>query len=204
MRLFWKKIIVLAIFCVLSSADLSFSAANPLSARDVFIRLPESIFESTEEGLTEQDKNDLLNCGRSEFWEIIQETPDDMIFSSLPFGEKTVGLRLYRNDEDGSVNIAAGPMDEAVCTVEFWKSDVHGRLVPVEGPEEPPVGEFFKKGAKIPGKAQTTILICLDTEGIVAKPVFWNKKGILDVPVDNQILFNWQNGKFSKEIRPKR
>lgn len=179
-----------------------YAAGNLPSAREIFINMPESIFESTAEGLGEKDKQDLLNCGRSEFWEILQETPDTMIFSSLPFGEKTLGIRLFRNETDGSTFIATGTMDEPVCTVEFWKNDSLGRLVPVEGPAEPEVSEFFRKGRKLPTRVQATSLVCLDIGGIVARPVFWNKKGMLEIPLDYSIIFKWDNGKFEKIIQP--
>ncbi len=60
----------------------------------------------------------------------------------------------------------------------------------------------MKKGRKLPRNAQATILVCLDIGGVVARPVFWNKRGMLDIPLDNAVNFKWENGKFEKEITP--
>ena len=193
--------LLLFIACI-AICENAAAADNAVTAREIFAKMPESIFESTAEGLDDKDKQDLLNCGRSEFWEIIQETPDAMVFSNLPFGEKTMGLRLFRNEIDGSTFIAAGTMDDPVCTIEFWKNDAFGRLVPVDGPDEPAISDFLKKGRKLPRNAQATILVCLDIGGVVARPVFWNKRGMLDIPLDNAVNFKWENGKFEKEITP--
>ena len=67
-------------FCLLILMLLSPSAGlaqeSALTAREAFGALPTSIFENTAEGLEDEDKQQLLEEGQSEFWELAGESRD--------------------------------------------------------------------------------------------------------------------------------
>lgn len=173
---------------------------NGATARGMFTLLPPSIFETTAEGLSEADKQRLLAEGRTEFWEIAGETPDVLVFASLPFRDRAVGLRLFRNTEDGSTEVAVGTLGEPICTVELWRLDTSGRVVPIDTPPEPDAREFLGKGQKLPGNVTPTVLICLGLGGLKAEPVFWSSKGQVDVPLRNDVSFQWTGKGFEKRV----
>ena len=152
---------------------------NGATARGMFTMLPTSIFETTAEGLSEADKQRLLAEGRTEFWEIAGETSDVLVFASLPFRDRAVGLRLFHNTADGSTE------------------------VPIDTPQEPDAREFLGKGEKLPGNVTPTVLICLGLGGLKAVPVFWSSKGQVDVPLRNDVSFQWTGKGFEKRVTPR-
>lgn len=178
------------------------AAEKGATARSIFALLPESIFENTPEGLSPVEKQKLLSVGRSEFWEVAGETEDVMVFAALPFRDTAVALRLFRNASDGSVLAALGTLGGSVCTLELWRVDASGRIVPVDTPPEPDVSSFFASGRKMPPDVQATVMICLGLGGLKAQPLFWTSTGMADLPVDNDVSFQWTGRNFERQIRP--
>ncbi len=172
------------------------------TARGIFLMLPAGVFESTPEGLTESEKQELVVNGKSEFWEISGESPDVLVFTALPFRDTSIGLRIFRNDQNGSVEAAIGTLGEPVCTLELWRLDTSGRLIPIDTPAEPEPSEFFSKKHKLPKNIKHSVLICLGSGGLEARPIFWNDRGMLPARVENNINYQWTGSAFKKLIKP--
>lgn len=198
-QLLARGLFAAALFLLLQ-AVASF-AASPPSAREIFALLPPSIFENTPAGLDETGKQALLQQGYSQYWEISGETDDVLVIADLPFRERAVALRLFRNDEDGSTQVAIGTLGDPVCTVELWQLEDSGRLYPVDTPPEPSIGEFFSARRKPPPAQQNSVMICLGLGGLWAKPVFWNEYGIVEPATDREISYQWNGRDFEKVIK---
>ena len=192
----------LTILPQLAAGAAADAAEKDPTARSIFALLPESIFENTPEGLNPVEKQKLLSSGRSEFWEVAGETEDVMVFAALPFRDTAVALRLFRDASDGSVLAALGTLGGAVCTLELWRVDASGRIVPVDTPQEPDVSAFFAPGRKMPPDVQATVMICLGLGGLKAQPLFWTSTGMADLPVDNDVSFQWTGKNFERQVRP--
>lgn len=199
----WPALLGLLMALPLMAAAPVRAEDNGATARGLFTMLPTSIFETTAEGLSEAEKQELLTEGRTEFWEISGETPDVLVFASLPFRDRAVGLRLFRNTADGSTDVAVGTLGEPICTVELWRQDTSGRMVPIDTPPEPDAREFLGKGQKLPGNVMPTVLICLGLGGLKAEPVFWSSKGKVDVPLANEVSYQWTGRGFEKRVTPR-
>ena len=121
-------------FCLLMLMLLGPSAGlaqeSALTAREAFSALPTSIFENTAEGLEDEDKQQLLEEGQSEFWELAGESRDVIVFRALPFRDSGVALRLFRDADDGSAVAAIGTLGTELCTVELWRVDASGARCP--------------------------------------------------------------------------
>lgn len=177
-------------------------AEETLTARKVFAMLPESIFESTMEGLEPADKQELLATGRTAFWEIAGETDEVMVFAALPLRETAVALRLFRHDRGHAVEAALGTLDDENCILELWHVDESGRAVPVDTPDEPDVREFFPSGG-MPRNVHGTTLFCLGLGGLKAEPRFWDSQGgKVHLPVANSVGFQWNGRRFEKVALP--
>lgn len=179
-----------------------FSAqGKDLSARDVFEILPVSIFENTQEGLTEADKTRLLHDGRTDFWELAGESDDVIVFSALPFRDSSVALRIFRHKEHNGLEAAIGTLGGPICTMELWHVDAAGRTVPVDIPE-PEIDDFFKPGYKLDNEINLTVQVCLGQGGLRAEPVFWNNKGMANISVANDVSYHWNGSEFIKQVGP--
>ena len=198
----FRLVAALALLVPLLAGEAARAEDNGATARGMFSLLPPSIFETTAEGLSESEKQQLLTEGRTEFWEISGETADVLVFASLPFRDRAVGLRLFRNTDDGSTEVAVGTLGEPICTVELWRLDTSGRVVPVDTPPEPDAREFLGKGQKLPGDVMPTVLICLGLGGLKAEPVFWSSKGKVELPLRNEVSYQWTGKGFEKRVRP--
>lgn len=173
-----------------------------LTARHFFALLPTSIFEATAEGLDESQKQELLVNGMSDFWELAGETDDVIVFTALPFRDSGVAVRLFRNEQDGSVLAAIGTLGGEMCTVELWRMDRNGRTIPVDTPLEPPVQEFFARDASLPKDINPSVNICLGRGGLVARPIFWNASGMVHMPLTYDVSYQWDGRHFEKQIQP--
>lgn len=191
-----------AILALLCNSLAAAAQSSDLTARNAFSLIPPSIFENTPTGLDETGKQALLQTGSSQSWEISGETGDVIVFAELPFKERAVALRLFKNFEDGSVAAAIGTLGDPVCTVELWQIDSAGRVVPIDTPPEPSIHEFFSKKRNPPKSQQNSVMICLGLGGLWAKPVFWNEYGIIEPKIDKEISYQWTGRDFSKVVKP--
>lgn len=173
-----------------------------LTARHFFATLPTGIFETTAEGLDESRKQELLINGKTDFWELVGETDDVIVFTALPFRDSGVAVRLFRNEQDGSVLAAIGTLGGEMCTVELWRMDRNGRIIPVDTPQEPAVREFFAEDAVLPKDINPSVSICLGRGGLVARPIFWNASGMVHIPLAHDVSYQWDGRHFQKQIQP--
>ena len=171
------------------------------NALEIFRMLPATIFENTLEGLNEDEKERLLDYGKSEYWILLPDSQDSLELISLPFGDTRVFVHAYREDNGGTLALT-GSRSENICTLEVWRMH-KGHFAPVDTPPEPPVADFFTKDNKMPKDVQASILFCLDGQGLEAQAVFWNRQGKAHVPVDNEVRYEWNGRSFDKQIRPK-
>jgi hypothetical protein len=206
------RVVFLALFFVLQAFAVSALAGeHDVTARaaerehidvlEIFRQLPATIFENTLEGLSEDEKERLLDYGKSDYWILVPDGRDSLELISLPFGDTRVYLHAYREDGGGTLALA-GSRSEDICTLELWRMR-RGHFEPVDTPPEPPVADFFAKGNRKPKDVQASIVFCLDDRGLEARAVFWNRQGRAHVPVDKEVRYEWNGGHFVKHIRTK-
>lgn len=194
-RLMAKLVMVLSF--VLPSA----AVAEELIARDVFRMLPTTIFDNTLEGMPETEQRRLLEYGETEFWQLRNEGHDKLDVVSSPPGDSHVVVRVFRGDKQGAVAVV-GTLGAGLCSVEVWRADSNGRIVPVDTPDEPNIKEFFTPEHKLPKGVEPSMLFCAIDEGLEARPVFWNATGMVSMPVDFQVRYVWEGGQFKKNVTP--
>lgn len=173
-----------------------------LSAMEIFSRLPSTIFEDTPEGLSEDEKNLLIERGECAYWLVASESADRIVFLSRPFGETKVTLQVFRGGEHGFV-AALGTSGSPMCALELWAPDnAGGGLVPIGTPPDPPLSDFFPKGYRLPRDASPARLFCLADDGLESRPLFWGSEGLLHIQPAYDVHYVWENGQFIKRLRP--
>lgn len=191
----------LALLVAMLAATVAYASPQHPTALEVFRELPATIFENTPEGLSEGEKLQLTEQGTTDYWAIITDTPDELVLASLPFLESRVTVRIFRAEKGRTVAII-GTANGAACAIEVWMLESGGRLVPVGGPDEPPIEDFLAQGRTLPKGIDPSIMICLEQSVLEAKPLFWTATGLADVPLDNKVQFIWNGSTFEKTIRP--
>jgi hypothetical protein len=195
------------LFCLLACCVVPARALagdeRDISPREVFALLPGTIFENTVEGLSEGEKQRLLAEGQAEFWQLAEETEDSLLFSALPFHDSAVALRLFHAASGDFCLAVAGTIGGPLCTLEFWRIDNAGRIVPVEAPSEPDIRDFLEDGQVLPKNIQPSTILCLDFDGLKAQPLFWSSAGLVDVSVARQVRYHWNGSGFEKQLLEK-
>lgn len=172
-------------------------ASGP-SARSVLWRLPTTIFENTPEGLSENEKYELLVQGATEHWAICTSSPDMLELKALPDGDSSVLLRLFRGE--GYTVAAIGTDTGPVCSIELWRLDVKGGAEPMDVPDEPDILDFFAPGTRIPPDVTASLPFCVRPDGLEVRPLFWTSIGLAHVMVDNAVFYLWTGTRFSKRV----
>jgi hypothetical protein len=198
---FLPLFLILQALALANFAESRTAEREELAALEIFRLLPPTIFENTLEGLSTEEKERLLDYGKSEYWILLPDSPDSLELVSLPFGDTRVYLHAYREDGGGTLALT-GSRSENICTLELW-SISKGHFAPVDTPPEPPVADFFARGNTMPRDVQASILFCLDGRGLEAEAVFWQRQGRAHVPVDNEVRYEWNGRNFTKRVQPK-
>ena len=174
------------------------------TALRLFRLIPPTIFENTIEGLREDEKQQLMDTGETEFWVMTALSDEELVISTKAAEADTQAtLKLFRAN-NGDTIIAMGVIAGDSCALELWKSDTSGRLTPQPMPDEPAIAEFLEINRVLPADTDVSMLICLDplAEGLLAKPLIWTPSGLDWVPLDTRVIYTWDGNAFIKKVLP--
>lgn len=175
--------------------------------REFFAHLPLTLFENTPEGMSDDERQELLEIGASAYWKIADESELSLTLESVPFGESVVFVRLFPQKSQGGgqgfVLGAIGTRSSAMCTIEMWREDKNGRMVPEDTPQEPPITDFFSPKTLVPKDVEPSVLLCLGAQGLEAMPIFWNASGMAYIPVEATVHYEWTGSTFEKRVQAK-
>lgn len=193
------------VFCALASVIHESTKFDEfISALEVFRLLPSTIFENTIEGLTWREKEDLLDWGYSENWQIRQNLPDQLTLESTALhtseAHSVVSLCLYRGR--GQVVAAMGTESGPICITELWKFIAESGARPMPTPADPHITDFFRSDTVIPRDVKVSLTFCARPEGLEVYPLFWSPIGLSVVQPDNAVFYVWNGSRFSKRIVP--
>lgn len=168
--------------------------------KQLFMQIPPSIFDNTPSSITEEEKELILECGYSTNWAVSHSDADTLFISTIKGDFADVAVHVFRNAGGGVVAIGARAQDN--CAAELWSFDTSGRIVPLQNPEEPPVQDFLSPNVLLAPGITPTSKICLEGAQLEAKPSFWGKEGMVQVPVANRVFFRWNSTGFAKFVAP--
>ncbi len=192
--------LLFAAFFLLVLTTRAAAAYVPPSALDIFKLLPATIFDNTPEGLSEEEKQTLIENSRTRLWRLISIDADELRVESYPVEGSSVTVRLFHGPEN--VVAAQGAETRDSCAVELWNYDAKGRLVPYPLPPAPALRDFFAPDKTPPAGLDHSIRICLALGVLRAWPLFAGPQGPVTVPLDNAVIYRWTGGGFDKALLP--
>lgn len=184
-----------------TGAATAHAAGGQVTALDMFRMLPATIFENTAEGLTEEEKQQLADEGETDFWAVIESTPEHFVVGALPLLDTRVSVRVFRAD-NGDTLAAMGVQNGEACALELWRRKADGRLAPVAAPDEPGIAEFFAAGYRLPAGMSPSVMLCLGEDDLEARALLWTATGLAQVKFDHRVLYRWNGSAFSKVVQP--
>lgn len=193
--------LLVTLTATLTLAVAAHAAGGQVTALDMFRMLPATIFENTAEGLTEEEKQQLADEGETDFWAVIESTPEHFVVGALPLLDTRVSVRVFRAD-NGDTLAAMGVQNGEACALELWRRKADGRLAPVAAPDEPGIAEFFAAGYKLPAGMSPSVMLCLGEDDLEARALLWTSTGLAQVKFDHKVLYRWNGSAFSKVVQP--
>ena len=184
-----------------TGAATAHAAGGQVTALDMFRMLPATIFENTAEGLTEEEKQQLADEGETDFWAVIESTPEHFVVGALPLLDTRVSVRVFRAD-NGDTLAAMGVKNGEACALELWRRKADGRLAPVAAPDEPGIAEFFAAGYKLPAGMSPSVMLCLGEDDLEARALLWTSTGLAQVKFDHKVLYRWNGSAFPRLCSP--
>ncbi len=188
---------VFAIVLLLAAAA---EDSTPPSALDIFRLLPVTIFENTPEGISEGEKQTLIENSRTGLWRLIPVDSDELRVESRPDADSSVTVRLFHGR--GMTVAAEGAQTRDTCALELWVHDDRHRLTPYPLPPDPLLRDFFGPDNHPPAGLDHSIRICLAADVLRAYPLFTGPGGPTAVSLDNAVFFRWTGGGFEKAVLP--
>ena len=175
------------------------------SAMRLFRFIPPSIFDNTIEGMREDEKQQLMDTGETDFWVLTALSEEELVIQNKALEADTqVTLRLFRAS-NGDTVVAMGVNAGDSCALELWRyMDKRRALTPMPMPDEPAVSDFFETHRVLPEDTDVSMLICLDPveETLIAKPLIWTPSGLDPIKLDTKVYYVWNGDSFVKTIAP--
>lgn len=175
------------------------------SAMRLFRFIPPSIFDNTIEGMREDEKQQLMDTGETDFWVLTALSEEELVIQNKALEADTqVTLRLFRAS-NGDTVVAMGVNAGDSCALELWRyMDKRRALTPMPMPDEPAVSDFFETHRVLPEDTDVSMLICLDPveETLIAKPLIWTPSGLNPIKLDTKVYYVWNGDSFVKTIAP--
>ena len=175
------------------------------SALRLFRFIPPSIFDNTIEGMREDEKQQLMDTGETDFWVLTALSEEELVIQNKALEADTqVTLRLFRAS-NGDTVVAMGVNAGDSCALELWRyMDKRRALTPMPMPDEPAVSDFFETHRVLPEDTDVSMLICLDPveETLIAKPLIWTPSGLDPIKLDTKVYYVWNGESFVKTIAP--
>lgn len=194
-------VLLVALAVTASGIGAARAAGGDVTALEMFRQLPATIFENTAEGLKEEEKQQLIDEGETDFWAIVDNSPESLVLGALPQLDTRVSVRVFRAD-NGDTLAAVGVRNGEACALELWRRKADGRLVPAATPDEPDISEFFAAGHKTPANTSPSVMLCLDGDELEARALLWTATGLAQVPFDHSVRYRWNGSTFTKMVLP--
>ena len=187
-------VLFLLLSCIPSEDSPQFTAAQFLA------QLPASIFDNTAEGMSEPDKQHLLEQREAGGWKIIRQTDTNLVVSDTDSGQSTVQLMVYATPPDQL--IAVHTQNGQNTSLDFWRYTAASRQLTQLGLSPsffPQItgNDFLVAEEKLPDTYQATLIYTMNEDGTISvEPYTWMESVFEERTLRYAIRLTWDGKKF--------
>lgn len=186
---------------------LSCSSSPPqFTAAQFLAQLPASIFDNTAEGMSEQNKQQLLTRGKVDGWKITQQTDKSFVVSDTDSGQSTVQLMVYAAPP-GQL-IAVHTQNGQNTNLDFWRYTAASQQLTQVGLSPsffPKItgDDFLAAEEKLPDAYRATMTYTMNEDGTIdVEPYTWMESVFEERTLLYTIQLTWNGKKFQVEKSP--
>lgn len=169
-----------------------------IDMKSLFRLSPLSVFENTTDGLTSTEKETLIKDGKSESWEITEETNSRLALNSVTNAAVELHYFKHKNSTDGTLGITTA--NGQTSNLQLWKYS-NRNLEKENNPIKINANDFVSEKDKLPDSFQPQLQYSfLDDEKIEVSLYTWMVNEFEKRKVINKVFLKWDGDKFIKEI----
>lgn len=191
----------LSLFFLFFLLSCSPSEDSPqFTAAQFLAQLPASIFDNTTQGMSEPAKQQLLEQGKADGWEISQQTNRSIVVSQTDSGQSTVQLIVYAAPPDQL--IAVHTQNGQNTTLDFWRYTAASQQLVQVGLSPsffPQItgNDFLAAEEKLPDACRATIIYTMNEDGTISvEPYTWMESVFEERTIVYTIQLIWDGKKF--------
>ena len=173
---------------------------EPIEVKSLFRWSPLSIFDETVAGLTSSEKEDLIEKGKSESWEIIDETKTKIGFKATENDVLKLYFLKYKHNSDGL--LAVETTNGQTSKIHLWKYfDENKSFEKSSNLKEYSANDFVSEADKLPDSYRPQLHYgFIDDQTIEVSLYTWMEEEFENREIINRILLKWNGEKFDEEI----
>lgn len=174
--------------------------SNNTSIRSLFTLSPLSIFDKTSVGMSASEKETLLQKGKSESWEIINEANTKLIIKGLE--SDVVKLYFLKNKNDSNGLLAVETTNGKTSNVQLWNySEKNKKIEKGDDLKKFSANDFVSQENKLPNSYQPQLHYeFINNQKIEVSLYTWMDKEFGDREVINKIFLEWNGESFEEKI----
>ena len=171
-----------------------------ISMKSLFTLSPLSIFDETAAGLSASEKEALLKKGKSESWEIIDETKTKLVIKG--FEADAVELYFLKNKNSSDGLLAVETTNGKTSKIQLWKYfNKNKSFEKGSGLKKYSANDFVSPEDKLPNSYRPQLQYgFIDDQTIEVSLYTWMDKEFENREVINKIFLKWNGESFEEKI----
>ena len=174
---------------------------NSYTISELFNKAPVSVFDHTTEGISLEEKNDLISKGETENWKITSKT-DKILKIKCKYPSSRITFILLER-QDSSPLMMSYTQNEISSTIETWELNNEGIMVKENLLPAIPAKEFFSENKWFDNISDfdKNVQYRFDTNThLIHVELFgWMEESLKFLKPDYDITFRWTVNGFEKQ-----
>ncbi len=186
----------------IESLDGSTSIDNAIAMKSLLKLSPLSIFEKTAAGLSSSEKATLLQKGKTESWEITQESPSKLVVAARDKSDDEVKLYFLKNNKNADGKLAIETTSGKTSDIQLWQYNNQKNSLEKSDPlKKYSANEFVSKTDKLPASYKPQLhYTFIDDQTIEVSLYTWMDKAFENREIMNRVFLKWNGGNFEEQL----